>query len=161
MWFWNQEKEMDAELPTDYEILCGIEEEFLIVHKDGTLAEVADEIMKNAAQILEKNPKFLDKIKLMIRGLDAEPSPTQIEYVTLPLPLDQTKEAIDLGRKLVIDAARQEGCKIFTQSMHPIQSNPNPIAGTHLNISAQHKGSLMVPTDMKAIYNYLWNMLPE
>ncbi|MFX1364026.1 MAG: hypothetical protein ACFFCE_14740 [Promethearchaeota archaeon] len=145
----------------DYKVLCGIEEEFLIINKNGTLAKVADDLMVKSAEILERDQNFLNSLQVKIRGLDAEPSPSQIEYVTLPLPPESLQEAVFEGRKLVTEAAKQIGVTILSQSLHPIQSDPNPIAGTHVNVSVQKKGNLMTPEEMKAVYNYLWNFLPE
>jgi hypothetical protein len=69
----------------NYQILCGIEEEFLIVNEDGTLANSAEDMMVRAAEILERDNSRLNNLQLKIRGLDAEPSLSQIEYVTLSL----------------------------------------------------------------------------
>ncbi|MFX0124324.1 MAG: glutamate-cysteine ligase family protein, partial [Candidatus Hodarchaeota archaeon] len=144
----------------NYHVLCGIEEEFLIISKDGTLVNAADELMVRAAEILERDSKRLDFLQLKIRGLDAEPSPSQIEYVTLPLPPKDIAEAMRAGRKLLSDAATQLGYRIFAQSLHPIQSDPNPMCGTHINISAQ-TGDFMNVQELAAVHDYLWNYLPE
>ncbi len=158
----NKNIEKENDIPCEeYQVLCGIEEEFLIISKKGTLEQAADDLMVEAAKILEDNTDLLDKMKVQISGLDAEPNPAQIEYVTLPLPPKQIEEAIHKGRKLLIDAADRLDAKILAQSMHPIQSDPHPIAGTHINISVQRKGSLMTPDLMRSVYNYFWNYLPE
>ncbi len=161
MLFHKKTKELEQDLYKDYQVLCGIEEEFLIINKNGTLAKFADDIMIKSAEILEKDQNFLSSLQVRIRGLDAEPSPSQIEYVTLPLPPDSLQQAVLEGRKLLTEAAKQLGVKILSQSLHPSQSDPNPIAGTHINVSVQRKGSLMTPEGMKAVNNYLWNYLPE
>lgn len=161
MIFHRKTNDIDEDPYKDYQVLCGIEEEFLIINKNGTLTKAADDIMVKSAEILEKDTKFLNSLQVKIRGLDAEPSPSQIEYVTLPLPPASLQQAVLEGRKLVTEAAKQIGVKILAQSLHPIQSDPNPISGTHINISVQRKGSLMIPEDLKAVYNYLWNCLPE
>ncbi|MFX0182698.1 MAG: hypothetical protein ACFE95_06395, partial [Candidatus Hodarchaeota archaeon] len=59
------------------------------------------------------------------------------------------------------DAARKLNVKILAQSIHPIQSDPHPMCGTHINVSVKQKGSLMSVEDIAAVYNYLWNYLPE
>ncbi len=160
MWFHVKEKEID-DITDDYRVLCGIEEEFLILNKDGTLIEAADNLMMKAAEILEQNNDLLDALRIKIQSLDAEPSPAQIEYVSLPLRPNQLEEAVKAGRRLLIDAGKKLEVKIFTQSLHPIQSDPNPIVGTHINVSVQKKESLMKSWELKAVNNYLWNMLPE
>jgi len=144
----------------NYEVLVGLEEEFLIIHQNGTLVKAADELMKQAANILEDNRR-LDNVRLKIRALDAEPNPAQIEYVTLPLPPKELRAGIVAGRELLTDAARRLNVKILAQSMHPIQSDPHPMCGTHINVSVKQKGSLMSVEDMAAVHNYLWNYLPE
>ena len=63
--------------------------------------------------------------------------------------------------RLGAEAAKNLGVKILAQSLHPIQSDPNPISGTHINVSVQKKGSLMTPEEMRIVYNYLWDYLPE
>ncbi|MFX0184128.1 MAG: hypothetical protein ACFE95_13680, partial [Candidatus Hodarchaeota archaeon] len=79
MSFHKQTKKLDEEDPcSNYNVLCGIEEEFLIVNKEGTLVNAADDCMVQAAELLERDNKRLDFLQLKIRGLDAEPSPTQI-----------------------------------------------------------------------------------
>ncbi|MFX1277635.1 MAG: hypothetical protein ACFFAT_21660 [Promethearchaeota archaeon] len=161
MIFHEKKEEMDSNNYKDYQVLCGIEEEFLIINKNGRLAKAADDIMVKSAEILEKDQKFLNSLQVKIRGLDAEPSPSQIEYVTLPLPPNLLENAVIEGRKLLTEAAKQIGVKILAQSLHPIQSDPNPICGTHINVSAQKKGNLMTPEEMRVVYNYLWNYLPE
>ena len=161
MLFHEQKEESIPDQYDQYQVLCGIEEEFLIIKKNGTLADVADDIMVKSAEILERDSSLLNSLQVKIRGLDAEPSRSQIEYVTLPLPPSQIEQAIIEGRRLVIKAANQIGAKILAQSLHPTQSDPNPISGTHLNVSVQKKGAIMTPEHIKAVYNYLWNYLPE
>ncbi|MFX0004834.1 MAG: hypothetical protein ACFE9J_15305 [Candidatus Hermodarchaeota archaeon] len=161
MIFHEKREDLDHDPYKDYQVLCGIEEEFLIINKNGRLARVADDIMVKSAEILETDQNFLSSLQVRIRGLDAEPSPSQIEYVTLPLHPTSLEQAVREGRKLLTDAAKQLGVKILAQSLHPIQSDPNPICGTHINVSVQRKGSLMTPEEMKVVYNYLWDYLPE
>jgi gamma-glutamyl:cysteine ligase YbdK (ATP-grasp superfamily) len=161
MLFHEQTQQKDVEIFDNYQVLCGIEEEFLIINKNGTLAKKADDIMVKSAEILERDQNFLNSLQVKIRGLDAEPSPSQIEYVTLPLHPASLEQAVYEGRKLLTEAAKQIGVKILAQSLHPVQSDPNPISGTHINVSVQRKGNLMTPEEMKVVYNYLWNYLPE
>ncbi len=145
----------------EYQVLCGIEEEFLIIDEDGILKEAADEIMMKAAELLEQNQDLLNALRLKIRSLDAEPNPSQIEYVTLPLEPRFIKEAVQAGRQLLIRAAKEIDAKIVAQSLHPIQSDPHPIVGTHVNVSVQKKGHIMKAEELEAVHNYLWNYLPE
>ncbi|MFW9856756.1 MAG: glutamate-cysteine ligase family protein [Candidatus Thorarchaeota archaeon] len=155
----DETREISFESLRDYSVLCGVEEEFLLIHKDGTLVEAADDCMVRAAEILEEDPKRLEILMTGIRGLDAEPALTQIEYVTLPLPPHRLHEAVTEGRRLLSDAAAQLGFKLLAQSLHPIQSDPNPIVGTHINVSVQHH--IMNVEELFAVHNYFWNYLPE
>lgn len=160
MFFYEKMKDV-ADNFDEYQVLCGIEEEFLIIDEDGTLVEAADQIMKTAANIIENNPDMLESLRIKIRSLDAEPNPAQIEYVTLPIELGKVESAVKAGRQLLIDSAKKLGIKIFAQSLHPIQSDPHPIVGTHINVSVQKRDSLMKSEHLKAVNNYLWNYLPE
>ncbi|MFX0170729.1 MAG: glutamate-cysteine ligase family protein [Candidatus Hodarchaeota archaeon] len=162
MLFHKQTNKLDEEDPcSNYNVLCGIEEEFLIVNKDGTLVNGADDCMVQAAELLEHDNKRLDFLQLKIRGLDAEPSPAQIEYVTVPLTPNELEDAVVAGRKLLADASQRIELKILSQSMHPIQSDPHPMSGTHINVSVQRKGGFMNAEDLAAVHDYLWNYLPE
>jgi len=146
-----------------YTLFCGIEEEFLLLSKEGTLAPLADDVMRQSAEILSRDPKRLRSLRLKIRALDPEPSRTQIEYVSLPVKTEAVKDCIVEGRKLLVDAAHELGGKILAQSMHPIQSDPNPQVGVHINVSARKGGenTFMTPEEMLVVYNHLWRHLPE
>ncbi len=161
MFFHRKERDLIEDPCSAYQVLCGIEEEFLIINKDGTLKNAADDVMLKAAEVLERDNKRLRSLQVKIRALEAEPSPAQIEYVTLPLPPNQLQDALKAGRQLLVDAADRLGVKILAQSLHPFQSTPHPIAGCHINVSAQTAGGFMTGEDMAAVHNYLWNYLPE
>jgi gamma-glutamyl:cysteine ligase YbdK (ATP-grasp superfamily) len=152
-----------TDLGNKYTLLCGIEEEFLLLSKDGTLAPLADDVMRQSAEILSRDPNRLQSLRLKIRALDPEPSRTQIEYVSLPVKPEELKDCISERRKLLVGAAHALGGKVLAQSIHPIQSDPNPLVGTHLNISARKGGenTFMTPEEMIVVYNHLWYHLPE
>ncbi len=146
----------------NYSLLCGIEEEMLIISEDGTLVPVADYVMRATAELLNRETDRLERLQLRIRSLDPEPHQAQIEYVTLPVKLEEVPDCIKEGRELLIDAINSLGYKAFIQSLHPIQSDPHPMCGTHINISTKQseKGS-MTAEEMLFVYNHLWNHLPE
>ncbi len=152
-----------TDLCNQYTLLCGIEEEFLLLSKNGTLALLADDVMRQAAVILGRDLDRLRSLRLKIRALDPEPSRAQIEYVTLPVKLETVKECVSEGRKLLIDAARELGGKVLAHSIHPIQSDPNPQVGVHINVSARKEGknAFMTPEEMLLVYNHIWKHLPE
>jgi hypothetical protein len=45
--------------------------------------------------------------------------------------------------------------------MHPIQSDPHPMSGTHINVSVQKSDGIMNVDELAAVHDYLWNYLPE
>ena len=151
--------------PKEYNIRCGIEEEFLIIDEEGNLAARADEMMVAAARLLERDIERLRSLRLKIRTLDPEPDPSQIEYVTLPGLPTELDDFVHQGRQLLADSAKVVGCHLFAHSIHPTQSNPNPMCGTHINVSVQRKQKEgldipMTPAEMLVVYNHLWQHLP-
>jgi hypothetical protein len=147
---------------SDYKVAIGLEEEMLIISKDGTLVAAADQLMETAASLLNRDAERLERIMLKIRSLDPEPNLAQIEHVSLPIPLSEIPSAITEGRSLLLDSAKSLGYKLFVQSLHPLESNPHPMCGTHINVSTK-KGvqEAMNPKEILAVYNHLWNHLPE
>lgn len=141
--------------------MCGIEEEFILISEDGSLAEKADDTMVNAAEILQRDHKRLIRLRLKIRALDPEPSRAMIEYTTLPAPPTSIRDFITEGRMLIADATRTAGCLALCQSLHPFESRPNPMAGTHINVSLRRGERLMTPEEQLVVYNHCWNHLPE
>lgn len=116
MRFHEKDRDSNPGFFQQFQVLCGIEEEFLLIDDKGILVEKADEVMREAARLLQKDPGWLDSLKVKISGLDAEPSPAQIEYVTLPLPPASLETAIRAGRNLLVTAAKQIGVKVLAQS---------------------------------------------
>ncbi len=146
----------------EYEVAIGLEEELLIISKDGTLVAAADQLMETAASLLNQDAERLERIMLKIRSLDPEPNLAQIEHVSLPIPLSEVPSAITEGRALLLDSAKSLGYKLFVQSLHPLESNPHPMCGTHINVSAKRiANEIMNPKEILAVYNHLWNHLPE
>ncbi|MFX1534139.1 MAG: hypothetical protein ACFFDI_07890, partial [Promethearchaeota archaeon] len=75
MFFHRKERDLIEDPCSAYQVLCGIEEEFLIINKDGTLKNAADDVMLKAAEVLERDNKRLRSLQVKIRALEAEPSP--------------------------------------------------------------------------------------
>ncbi len=151
----------ESDICRQYRVLCGIEEEFLLINKNGSLAQRADNTMLAAADILRNDQKRLRRLRLKIRALDPEPSLAQIEYTTLPTAPSNIKDYVTEGRRLIADAARSADSLTLAQSMHPFESNPNPMAGTHINVSVRRGDRLMTPEEQLLVYNHCWNHLPE
>jgi hypothetical protein len=118
--------------------------------------------MRYTVDLLNNAPDRLQRLQIKLRSLDPEPNLAQIEHVSLPISLDQIDDYINEGRTLVLDAAKGVGCKIFVQSLHPLESNPHPICGTHINVSTKRSGhEAMGAKEILVVYNHLWNHLPE
>ncbi|MHA2498781.1 MAG: hypothetical protein ACXAEL_04355, partial [Candidatus Hodarchaeales archaeon] len=95
-----------SDICREYRVMCGIEEEFLLINEDGSLAQQADDAMLAAAEILRGDQKRLAQLRLKIRALDPEPSRAQIEYTTLPAPPTSIRDFVTEGRQLISDAAQ-------------------------------------------------------
>ncbi len=146
---------------TGLEVRVGIEEELFLVDEAGRLVKVADDVMKTAAEMLDTNRRLLDTCWDYILGLDPEPNPAQIEYMTLPLDPARAAEACRVGRHLIKAAAEELGYKVLLESMHPFESDPLPINGTHINVMVKHAHQpYMKPEQMLVVYNWLWYNLP-
>jgi gamma-glutamyl:cysteine ligase YbdK (ATP-grasp superfamily) len=159
--FPSREEIPKTDLCREYRVMCGIEEEFIIINEDGSLAQRADDIMLAAAEILQRDQKRLARLRLKIRALDPEPSRAMIEYTTLPAPPTSIRDFVTEGRRLVSDATRTKDCLALCQSVHPFESRPNPQAGTHINVSVRRGERLMTPEEQLIVYNHCWNHLPE
>ncbi len=143
------------------EVRIGVEEELFLIDQDGSLTRAADDVIVNAAELLESDSSFLEDCWRTVLGLDPEPNPAQIEYLTQPLPPDEVIEACEIGRELIKKAAGRLGLRVMLESMHPFESDPLPINGTHVNVMVKFKDQpYMTPKQMLVVYNWLWYNLP-
>jgi len=143
------------------EVRVGIEEELFLINRRGSLAQAADDVMVEAADLLESDSSLLDACWEYILGLDPEPNRAQIEYITQPVPPDEVRDACETGRELIRKAASKLGLLVMLESMHPVESDPLPINGTHVNVAIRLKDKpYMTPSQVCAVYNYLWYHLP-
>ncbi|WP_457615407.1 hypothetical protein [Methanopyrus sp.] len=143
------------------EVRVGVEEELFLIDEDGSLTRAADDVIVNAAELLKSDSNFLEDCWRTILGLDPEPNPAQIEYLTQPLPPDEVIEACETGRELIKKAAEELGLRVMLESMHPFESDPLPINGTHVNVMVKFKDQpYMTPKQMLVVYNWLWYNLP-
>jgi len=145
-----------------YKFRVGIEEELFIVNSRGFLVKAAEPVSKVLANMLRESSELLEIARKFLFGLQWEPNPSQIEYVTHPLPIEAIREAIIFGRELIAKAAKKLGLLIYVGSMHPVQSSPFPINGTHINISVWRRNNRKLPIrTLQYVYNNIRNHLPE
>ncbi|MHC1580964.1 MAG: hypothetical protein ACXQTC_04635 [Methanopyraceae archaeon] len=143
------------------EVRVGIEEELFLISRRGSLVRAADDVIMEAAELLKSDHSLLDTCWEYVLGLDPEPNPAQIEYITQPVPPEKALEACKVGRELIRKAASRMRLLVLLESMHPVESDPLPINGTHVNLAIRFKDKpYMTPSQVCAVYNYLWYHLP-
>ena len=118
---------MSMRLLDQYEFYIGIEEEAFTLNDEGFLTPHAYRVAESLLKKLRNDKEFLMDIRRRLMGLQWEPSPTQIEYVTRPLPLPELLETIKFSREILGQNAEENGLILGYLSMHPIQSAPIPI----------------------------------
>ena len=153
---------MSAKILDQYEFYMGVEEEAFTLNDRGFLTPHAYKVAESLLKKLRDDKSFLMDIRRRLMGLQWEPSPTQIEYVTRPLPPIDLLETIKFSREVLGRNADENGLILGYISMHPIQSNPQPINGTHINISFKEEGMQRPPLDLlNYVANHLRNYVPE
>lgn len=153
---------MLEETTNKYDIRVGVEEEVFIVNDLGFLSMHSDSVMKNLVSMLENESDILDRAKKYLFGFQWEPHPSQVEYVTRPYSLLEIKKAIHFGREILAKGAKLLNHKIYIGSLHPVQSKPNPMCGTHISISVNRKnGKKAKIKELQYIFNHIRNHLPE
>ena len=145
----------------NHEIKIGIEEEFFITNQDGFLVPQAEQIANSILNIIRKDRERLSRVKMLLKGIQWEANPTQLEYVTRPLPLTELINAIREARNLVGEAAENLNLNILPSSVHPIQSTPNPINGTHINVSVLTGKRPIKREAIFHVFRHLRNYMPE
>ena len=104
----------------------------------------------------------IDILKSFIYGIQWEPHPAQLEIVTQPLNHILIDKAIRFARKYIASVAKRKNIKIYSGSVHPIQSNPFPINGTHISISIYPKRRRGMPRKfLTYVHNNIRRHLPE
>ncbi len=145
-----------------YEIKIGIEEEVFIVNKKGFLSPFSEELVSTLIKMIGEENQLLENARRWLLGLQWEPNPSQIEYVTRAVKYWKVKDAIKFGRKLLGQAAKKISHRIFLGSMHPIQSDPLPINGTHINISFKPVNKKKISKELLTyVFNHVRNHIPE
>ena len=145
----------------NYEILIGVEEEVFIVNPNGFLAPFAEHVAEKLLNIIRRDKKLLEMSRHYLKGLQWEPNPSQLEYVTRPHNIQEIIKAIKFARELLAKAANSLGLYILPISVHPIESRPFPINGTHINISILREKKPISRNELVKIFNHIRNHLPE
>jgi len=146
----------------DIDIKIGLEEEIFLTNSKGFLLPYSEHVSSILISLLRKNEKLLEKAQYYLFGLQWEPNPSQIEYVTRPLSIDHLRDAIIFSRELIAKAVSEIEGKIYIGSAHPVQSTPYPLNGVHISISIKRKNKKR-PTikALQYIHNHIRNHLPE
>lgn len=140
------------------QVLIGLEEELFLLNKMGFLSRFSELLLHRLVRDLSR--ERLEKARRYLMGIQWEPNPSQIEYVTRPMSFPELEEAVRFSRKLIARAAIRTNQLIYVGSVHPVESNPLPLNGTHVNVSVSSNG---VPSNklLAAIYMHIRNHLPE
>ncbi|MGQ4891617.1 MAG: hypothetical protein ACP6IP_03910 [Candidatus Njordarchaeia archaeon] len=144
-----------------YNILIGVEEEIFIVNQSGFLAPYSEKIANRLLEIVRENSEILELARKYLKGIQWEATPSQLEYVTRPLPPQELFEAVKFARALLSQAAEDLDLLIYPASVHPIQSKPYPMNGTHINISVFKDNKPVSKRMIFHMFRHIRNHLPE
>ncbi len=139
----------------------GIEEEGFTLNHLGFLAPYSYLVAEELLDIIQEDANTLRKIRSILLGLQWEPHPSQLEYVTHPLKPENLYNTLKYSREILGRCAQKKGLLMGFFSMHPIQSTPLPINGTHINISYTGIGEARRLSQLNYVTNYLRNYMPE
>ncbi len=142
-------------------IRLGIEEEVFLVNRAGFLSRFPEPVLLNLAKDLLQDEEKLNMARRSLIGIQWEPNPSQLEYVTRPLNPSQVGEVISFSRSILADAATKTNQYIYVGSMHPVDSSPLPMNGTHINVSITREGGVPSSKALAWIYSNVRNHLPE
>ncbi len=144
-----------------YKFRVGVEEEGFTLNRLGFIAPYSYIVAEDLLNRIQKNRRTLLKVRQILLGIQWEPDPSQIEYVTHPLELENLYKAIKYSRALLGECAYNHDLVMAFISMHPIQSMPLPINGTHINISYSGISEARRLGQLNYVANYLRNHIPE
>ena len=143
------------------EFRVGIEEEGFVLNNMGFLAPYSYKVAEDLLNLIQRDGDLMMRIRRVLLGIQWEPDPSQIEYVTHPLSLQDIYDSIRFSRELLGRCAQQNELIMAFMSMHPIQSTPLPINGTHINISYTGINEARRLRQLNYVANYLRNYIPE
>ncbi len=143
-------------------IRVGIENELLTVNNKGFIVPAADLIIKEIIDDIVNKRIDIGFLKRFIYGIQWEPHPAQLEVVTQPLNFLLVEKTMKLIRTYLGEVASRRKLMIYAGSVHPIQSNPFPINGTHISISVVPKRRKSMPRKFLVyVHNNVRRYLPE
>lgn len=150
------------ELAERLKIKIGVENELLTVNRRGLLVSMSQLIVNEIINDIANKRINIAHMKKLIYGLQWEPHPAQIEIVTQPLPFHLIYDAINLMWSYLSKVARRKSLRIYVGSVHPVQSNPFPLNGTHVSLSIIPKNRRVMPRKFLVyIHNIIRNYTPE
>lgn len=144
-----------------YKFRVGVEEEGFTLNKLGFLTQYSYLVAEDLLNMIQRDTEKLFEVRRILLGIQWEPDPSQIEYVTHPLDLEEIYEAIKFSRTTLGRCASRHELVMAFISMHPIQSMPLPINGTHINISYTGISEARRLGQLNYVANYLRNHIPE
>lgn len=144
-----------------YRFKVGIEEEGFTLNKLGFLTQYSYTVAEDLLNMIQKDREKLLEVRKILLGIQWEPDPSQIEYVTHPHDLQDIYQAIKFSRTTLGECAYRNGLVMAFISMHPVQSMPLPINGTHINISYSGISEARRLGQLNYVANYLRKYMPE
>ena len=143
-------------------IRIGIENELLTINSQGFMVPAADLIVRDIIDDIVNKRIDISVLKKLIYGIQWEPHPAQLEVVTQPLNYLLVEKTMKIIRSYLGEVAGRKNLMIYAGSVHPIQSNPFPINGTHISISAVPKRRKYMPRKFLVyVHNNIRHYLPE
>ena len=151
-----------ANLAEKIAIKVGVENELFTLNDKGFIIPASKIVVKEIIQDILNKEVDIDLLKNLIYGIQWEPHPAQLEIVTQPLSYVLIEKAMRISRQYIADVAERKKIKIYGGSVHPIQSNPFPINGTHISISVfPRKRKGMTRKFLTYIHNNIRRHIPE
>ena len=122
----------------NFAVRVGVENELLTLNDRGFIIPAAAAVVNEIIREIVKGNTDVSMLRELVYGIQWEPHPAQLEIVTQPLCYLDVDRAVRLARQYVAMAAMKRSIKIFAGSIHPVQSDPFPINGTHISLSLIH-----------------------
>ncbi|MCR8432745.1 MAG: glutamate-cysteine ligase family protein [Candidatus Korarchaeota archaeon] len=146
----------------DFRIRVGIENELMTVNDKGFIIPAATLIVNKIIDDIVSKKVDASVLNKYLYGIQWEPHPAQLEIVTQPFNYPNVEKNMRFIYDYLDNAAGEKNVKIYLGSMHPIQSSPFPINGTHVSISIVPKRRKVMPRKFLAyVHNNIRRYLPE
>lgn len=143
-------------------IKVGIENELMTVNNKGFIVPGAALIVNKIIDDIIMKKVDVSTLNKYMYGIQWEPHPAQLEIVTQPFNYLHIEKNMRAIYEYLDSAAKEKNIMIYLGSIHPIQSNPFPINGTHISISIVPKRRKAMPRKFLAyVHNNIRRYLPE